>query len=179
MWFLEETKITRLSQLRPSLADTALKTLRDAGKSDRTVSHYCAALKSFSRWAKKDRRTREDLLADLERPKIVTENKRAALSPEQAARLVTTTRAEKFRRGMTGEDRSWLYTLAIYTGLRRSELQSLTPESFDLEGATPVVSLPGRDTKNSDDAIQTLPSHVIPALRTSPATKTRPQSVPS
>ncbi len=33
----------------------------------------------------------------------------------------------------------WLYTLAIYTGLRRSELQSLTPESFDLEGATPVV----------------------------------------
>ena len=60
-WFLEETKITRLSQLRPSLVDTALKTLRDAGKSDRTVSHYCAALKSFSRWAKKDRRTREDL----------------------------------------------------------------------------------------------------------------------
>ena len=132
MWFLEETKITRLSQLRPSLADTALKTLRDAGKSDRTVSHYCAALKSFSRWAKKDRRTREDLLADLERPKIVTENKRAALSPEQAARLVTTTQAGKSRRGMTGEDRSWLYTLAIYTGLRRSELQSLTPESFDL-----------------------------------------------
>ena len=39
-WFLEETKITRLSQLRPSLADTALKTLRDAGKSDQTVKHY-------------------------------------------------------------------------------------------------------------------------------------------
>ncbi len=163
-WFLEETKITRLSQLRPSLADTALKTLRDAGKSDRTVSHYCAALKSFSRWAKKDRRTREDLLADLDRPKIVTENKRAALSPEQAARLVTTTRAGKFRRGMTGEDRSWLYTLAIYTGLRRSELQSLTPESFDLDTSPPIVSLPGRDTKNSDDATQPLPSHVIPAL---------------
>ena len=176
-WFLEETKITRLSQLRPSLADTALKTLRDAGKADRTVSHYCAALKSFSRWAKKDRRTREDLLADLERPKIVTENKRAALSPEQAARLVTTTRTGKVRRGMTGEDRSWLYTLAIYTGLRRAELQSLTPESFDLEGATPIVSLPGRDTKNSDDAIQPLPSHVIPALRSWLATKPRQKTL--
>ena len=55
--------------------------------------------------------------------------------------------------------------------MRRSELQSLTPESFDLGGATPVVSLPGRDTKNSDDAIQPLPSHVIPALRTCLATK--------
>ena len=172
-WFLEETKITRLSQLRPSLVDTALKTLRDAGKSDRTVSHYCAALKSFSRWAKKDRRTREDLLADLEWPKIVTENKRAALSPEQAARLVTTTRAGKFRRGMTGEDRSWLYALAIYTGLRRSELQSLTPESFDLDATPPNVALPGRDTKNSDDAVQPLPSHVIPALRSWLATKPR------
>ncbi len=172
-WFLEETKITRLSQLRPSLVDTALKTLGDAGKSDRTVSHYCAALKSFSRWAKKDRRTREDLLADLERPKIVTENKRAALSPEQAARLVTTTRTGKVRRGMTGEDRSWLYALAIYTGLRRSELQSLTPESFDLDTSPPIVSLPGRDTKNSDDATQPLPSHVIPALRSWLATKPR------
>ncbi len=137
------------------------------------MSHYCAALKSFSRWAKKDRRTIEDLLADLERPKIVTENKRAALSPEQAARLVTTTRAGKFRRGMTGEDRSWLYALAIYSGSRRSELQSLTPESFDLDATPPNVALPGRDTKNRDDAVQPLPSHVIPALRSWLATKPR------
>ena len=31
---------------------------------------------------------------------------------------------------MTGEDRAWLHTLAMVTGLRRGELQSLTPESF-------------------------------------------------
>jgi Phage integrase family len=110
-------------------------------------------------------------LADLESPKVVTEHKRAALTPEQAARLVTTTRAGKVRRGMTGEDPSWLYTLAMYTGLRRAELQSLTPASFNLEGATPIVSLPGRDTKNSDDATQPLPAHVIPALRSWLATK--------
>jgi integrase len=170
-WFLEESKISRLSQLRPSLVTTSLKTLRDSARSDRTVSHYCAALKSFSRWAWKDRRTREDLLADLERPKIVTENKRAALSVEQATRLVTTTRTGKFRRGMSGEDRSWLYTLAIYTGLRRSELQSLTPESFNLDTTSPSVALPGSETKNSNDAIQPLPSHVIPSLRSWLATK--------
>ena len=52
-----------------------------------------------------------------------------------------------------------------------AELQSLTPESFNLEGSPPVVSLPGRDTKNSDDAIQPLPSHVIPALRSWLASK--------
>jgi integrase len=66
---------------------------------------------------------------------------------------------------MTGEDRSWLYALAMVTGLRRGELQSLTPESFDLDAAPAIVSLPGVDTKNSDDAIQPLPSHVVPSLR--------------
>ena len=72
---------------------------------------------------------------------------------------------------MTGEDRAWLYTLAMVTGLRRGELQSLTPESFYLEGSPAVVSLPGRDTKNSDDAIQPLPSHVVPSLRSWLASK--------
>ncbi len=164
-WFLEETKVTRLSQLQPCVADIALKALRDAGKADRTISHHVTTLKAFSRWLRKNKRTREDLLADLDRPKVVTERKRLPLTPEQAARLVTTTKGSKVRRGMTGEDRSWLYTLAIYTGLRRSELQSLTPESFNLDASPPIVSLPGRDTKNSDDATQPLPCHVIPALR--------------
>ena len=38
----------KLSQLRPSLAITALKTLRDAGRSDQTVAHYATVWKSFS-----------------------------------------------------------------------------------------------------------------------------------
>jgi integrase len=164
-WFLEETKIARLSQLRPSLADSALKALRDAGRSDQTVQHYATCWKSFSKWAWKNRRTRTDMLADLELPKVVTTSKRSALSPEQATRLVASTRTGKSRCRMTGEDRAWLYTLAMVTGLRRGELQSLTPESFFLDGSPAVVSLPGRDTKNSDDAIQPLPAHVVPALR--------------
>src|SRR5271166_4996732 len=36
-WFLDQSKVTRLSQIRPSLAVTALKTLRDAGLADQTV----------------------------------------------------------------------------------------------------------------------------------------------
>ena len=42
-WFLEETKSPGCPNFDPRWLDTALKTLRDAGKSDRTVSHYCAA----------------------------------------------------------------------------------------------------------------------------------------
>ena len=154
-----------MSQLRPSLAVSALKVLIDEGRGDQTVKHYATAWKSFSRWAWKDRRTRTDMLADLELPKVVTTSKRSALTFDQASQLIETTRRGPRRRGMTGEDRAWLYTLAAITGLRRCELQSLTPSSFSLEGNPPVVSLPGRDTKNSDDAIQPLPSHVVPSLR--------------
>jgi len=164
-WFLEETKISRLSQLRPSLADSALKVLRDGGLGDQTVKHYATAWKGFSKWAWKDRRTRTDMLADLNPPKVVTTAKRSALTPDQTGRLIETTRRGPRRRGMNGEDRSWLYALAGVTGLRRGELQSLTPSSFSLDGSPPVVSLPGRDTKNSDDAIQPLPAHVVPSLR--------------
>jgi site-specific recombinase XerC len=170
-WFLEETKIGRLSQLRPSLAVSALKTLRDGGASDQTVKHYATAWRSFARWAWKDRRTRTDMLADLELPKVVTTAKRSALPIEVASRLIESTRRGPRRRGITGEDRSWLYALAAITGLRRGELQSLAPESFSLEGSPAVVSLPGRDTKNSDDAIQPLPSHVVPSLRSWLASK--------
>ena len=72
---------------------------------------------------------------------------------------------------MNGEDRSWLYALAAITGLRGVNSSPSLLESFSLEGTPPVVCLPGRDTKNSDDAIQPLPSHVVPSLRSWLVTK--------
>ena len=72
---------------------------------------------------------------------------------------------------MSGENRSWLYALAAITGLRRGELQSLTPGRFSLEGNPPVVRLLGADTTNGCDAVQPLPAHVVPSLRTWLATR--------
>ncbi len=69
-WFLEETKISRLSQLRPSLAESALAALRADGRSDQTINHYAICWKSFTKWLWRDRRTRTDLLAELEPPKV-------------------------------------------------------------------------------------------------------------
>ena len=88
---------------------------------------------------------------------MVTTAERRALTSELAARLIEATRRGPRRRKMTGKDRSWLYALAAITGLRRGELQSLTRESFSLEGSPPVVRLPGADTKNSEDAISPCP----------------------
>lgn len=58
---------------------------------------------------------------------------RRALTDEEFLKLVTTTeRSDKSVEGMTGFERSFLYTLARMTALRRSELGSLTAASFML-----------------------------------------------
>jgi integrase len=164
-WFLDESRIVRLSQIRPSLAQSALGRLKALRKSDRTVSHYAAAWKAFTAWLKRDRRTQEDLLADLERPPVLQARCREDLPPELAARLIEATRSGPVRRGLSGEDRAWLYTLATVTGLRRGELQALRPECFGLDGPIPIVSLPGVATKNGKPAVQPLPADLVPALR--------------
>jgi len=164
-WFLEETKIGRLSQIRPSLAVSALKALRNEGRGDQTVNHYATTWKSFSKWAWKDRRTRTDFLADLELPRVVATKKRIDLPLEVVARVIETARQGPRRRGMTGPDRSMLYLIAAVSGLRRLELMSLTVQSFDLDSSPATVSLPGTATKNSRDVVQPLPSNIVECLR--------------
>jgi integrase/recombinase XerC/integrase/recombinase XerD len=170
-WLIEETGVSRLSQLTPSLVVEALSKLKAIGKADRTVFHYTSVIKAFTAWLKKNRRTAFDLLEELDRPAVITEAERPALSPEQTATLIATTRTSKARRGMSGVDRSWLYTLAVCTGLRRLELQALRPESFDLNPNALTVSLPPPRTKNRKGAVQPLPSYSVPDLRDWLATK--------
>ncbi len=162
-WLLRKTGVIRLSQLKASLVVEALAELKASGRSDRTIFHYATVAKSFANWLKKDHRTRFDLLEDLDRPAVVTEGERPALSPEQTARLIDATATSPPRCGMSGPDRSWFYALAATTGLRRLELQALTPESFDLDGPAPVVTLPPPRTKNRKGAVQPLPG--IPRRR--------------
>jgi len=164
-WFLEETKISRLSQLSPSIADIALRELKDQGVSDQTLNHYAVVWKSFANWLKTNHRTKDNALDGFDLPEINMVAKRSALTSDQTIRLIAATRAGKSRCRMSGEDRSWLYLLASITGLRRGELQSLTPGSFSLTGDIPVVSLPGTATKNGEPAVQPLPAHVVQDLR--------------
>ena len=144
-----------------------MKVLRDQNLSDQTLNHYAVVWKSFTKWLETDLRTETNKLAKFKLPKIRKDMvaKRSAMTSDQTIRLIATTRASKSRCRMSGEDRSWLYLLAAITGLRRGELQSLTPGSFNLVGDIPVVSLPGTATKNGEPAVQPLPGHVVQELR--------------
>jgi Phage integrase family len=81
---------------------------------------------------------------------------RRALLVEEFIRLVEAARdSQQIVCGLNGVQRAMLYVVAAYTGCRASELASLTPESFDMQGES--VSLGAISTKNGKDA--ELPLH--------------------
>jgi integrase len=102
--------------------------------------------------------------------------RRRALSPEECQRLLAAAAASKRKLGgMTGPDRRVFYALAVSTGLRRNELGSLTPESFQLDTQPPIVTVEGKWTKNRKTAIlplrQDLAAELRAWLRSKPAGK--------
>jgi integrase len=75
---------------------------------------------------------------------------RRDLSPDELARLLDATgksRREKYK--LAGIERYFLYLTAAATGFRTSELASMTPESFDLDGDTPTATVQAACTKTA------------------------------
>src|ERR1019366_8890115 len=91
---------------------------------------------------------------------------RRALDEIELGRLLTSASgsASTFE-GLTGVDRSMIYMLAMSSGLRASELASVTPSSFALEGVGPTVTVRAAYTKNRIEAEQPLPADVASAFR--------------
>jgi integrase len=94
----------------------------------------------FAKWQWRDGRVREDPLVHLSLPKVVHKRERQALRPEDAARLIATTRTGPRTYELTGEDRASLDALALGTGFRANELRNLTREDFAMEADPPTVT---------------------------------------
>ena len=136
-------KFTTWTDISASRLQIALADLRqpDNGISAQTSNFYLKAAKQFCHWMVQDRRTSESPLQHLTGLNVRTDRRhdRRALEPEQVRRLLEAARAAGERFGMSGYERAMLYRLAVETGLRRSELRSLTVNSFDLDKCTVTV----------------------------------------
>jgi integrase len=171
---LELAGVQRVSSLEAHSIEEALADLKRTGLrgrsgnetlSDRSVYHHGRAVKSFSRWLRKTKRCESDRLVDLTLPKVLTERKRQALQSHELEILIETTRTQPCRAGIGGEDRSVLYATAAGTGYRLGELQSLTPESFDLGAEPPMVVCQSAYTKNGREARQPIRPELADMLR--------------
>jgi integrase len=119
-----------------------------------TANAYRTAIFGFFRWLVREDRWHRNPVESVERKRVTgkTRNRRALAEEELGALL-----------DAAPPHRAAVYLLAATSGFRRSELDSLTWESFDLDAAT--VTLKADDAKNRLEAVQPLPAHTVAALR--------------
>jgi integrase len=172
------SRARKISDLTPSRVQAALARIRDEGLSVESINHHVRAVKGFARWLWRDNRAREHSLAHLatSSPESDRRHRRRALTPNEAALVIEAAERGPLAMGMTGPDRAMLYALALATGLRASELASLTPERFDLDGDPPTIICRAAYTKNGREAVQPVPPAL--ARRLGPWISTRPADAP-
>jgi site-specific recombinase XerC len=127
-----------------------MASLQGNGSSSRTGNSYLSSFKAFSNWMLKSGRITQNPVKYLS-PVQETEpsRKRRALTNDEVNALVTTTAAKgKKHHGLTGYERSLIYKIAIYTGLRWNEIATLQRKDFDLASKHPTVTVQGKNAKN-------------------------------
>jgi site-specific recombinase XerD len=166
---LDGCRFIKVGDVQSSAVVEYLGALRRQGKSTKTANDYLDAAKGFTRWLWRDKRCILDPLAGLSRltgGEADVRHARREFSPEELALLLDTARTSaRSLRNLTGTDRYFLYLTAAATGFRASELASMTPDSFDLDGNTPTATVEASCTKNKKLAVQPLPLDVAHALR--------------
>jgi len=143
--------LTKLS--RAQLART-LASLHGKGLSGRSLARMLSAWRAFYEWAiEQDRSLGENPCAGLKAPKS-TKRLPSALTPDEAVRLVAIGDDDRF----STRDRA-LLELAYSSGLRLSELASLTVEGVDLvQGEVRVMG------KGSKERVVPVGTHAREAL---------------
>jgi integrase len=147
---VEACKFTRWADIAPTAVVQYLAERRQQGLSIQTSNHYLTAIKQFARWMVRERRAPESPLVHLSRQnaKLDVRRKRRILEPQQFQAFIAAAREGEPFNILTGHDRETLYLFAAHTGLRESELASLTPEAFALDAIPPTVTLKAAYSKH-------------------------------
>jgi integrase len=157
----------RLSDLTADAVQAALATLKDAGRSLGTCNHHRAAVRAFSRWAKRSGRTADDILESVTGFNAEEDRRhdRRTIGIDELRRLIEVAERGAPYRQMSGPARALCYRLAAATGLRLSEIKSITPHSIDFQASPATVTVAAGYTKNGERATLSLPDDVATDLQ--------------
>lgn len=131
----------------------------------RTYNHYIQAIDSFCNWMV-PKRMQHNPLQGMKRLNAQEDirHERRALLPDEFEKLVNSARSGNVSiQCFNGEHRARIYILSYMTGLRRREIASLTPESFDLESTPPTLTIEAACSKHRRKDV--LPLHADLASR--------------
>ena len=160
-------KWTYIRDLSPSGAQRFLADIRSGGLSAQTSNHYLRAIKQFSRWLVRDRRTNDDPLAHLSRINVKVDRRhdRRALMPDEIARLIEAARSGPAIESISGPDRAAMYILSAWTGYRKKEIGSLTLRSLRFDDEPPVAVVQAAYSKRKREDTQVLHPEVVAILK--------------
>jgi integrase len=154
-------------QIRKHDLELYLGRIRDSGRSPATANNHLRSIRGFVRWLA-DRLGVADPLRAVKSLNEAVDRRRSRvlLSDPEFSRLRVAAEGAPRRHGslVPGLARSVLYLVAAYSGLRASELASLTPGHFELMGKPPTVSPHPADAKGKREEPVALPAHLVPVL---------------
>ena len=164
---LDGCEFQQLNDIAAERVESFLAKLKAKGRSQQTANFYLVALKNFLNWMVRNRRLTSNPLARLQGGNVEVDRRleRRELSEDEIRWLLTTSLSGKAVFGLTGEERFKLYSVALGTGLRASELASLTRQSFDLESDQATVRILAKDEKARRGDTLPLPPDVAKLLR--------------
>lgn len=135
-----------------------------------TRNYHRQSVRQFCRWMYRDGRAPlsalEHMAMDRKSARKDQRHARRALLPDELRATIDTAENGPRSYGVAGPDRAKLYTFAASTGLRAAEIRSLVWRSFDLDAATPTVTVSASYAKNSREDTLPLTPAVAQMLRT-------------
>ncbi len=186
---------SRLHDLDPVAIERFLSQLRIKGRklSGETRNEYVRSIRAFTKWTVEARRIDTDPLVSLkrvERKAIKRTHPRRALSVDEISRLLDaaerrpevelmTVRHGPDKGALTanvlpevlkrsrrlGRERRLAYLIALWVGLRRSEIEALVWGDICLDGAVPVIRLRAEATKSRRADTQVIHGQLADELR--------------
>jgi len=164
---LDDCGFRQVSDIAADQVEGFLAKLKADGLSQQTINDYLTAMKTFLNWMVSNRRLSVNPLAHLSGGNVKVDRRieRRELDDEEIRWLLTTTRSGRLFCGLTGPERFSLYSVALGTGLRASELDSLTPQSFDLNFDPPTVTIHAKNEKARRGDTLPLPLDLVQLLK--------------
>ncbi len=133
----------------------------------KTYNHYASSMNQFCAWLV-PKRLAANPLAGMKRlnTEVDVRHPRRALSAEEFAKLVESARTSgESIQCFDGEQRARIYTLSYMTGLRRKEIASLTPSSFNLKTTPATLTVEAACSKHRRKDVLPLHPELVTMLK--------------
>jgi integrase len=166
---VSECGFESLADLTSESVENSLREMLEENEiGHRTYSHYVQALDSFCNWCVETHRLIVSPIIGLERlnAEVDVRHRRRALKPDEFRKLIRSAFTSDIDiQCFSGPERAKIYILSYPTGLRRKEIASLTPRSFDLDSVPATVTIEAACSKHRREDVLRLHPALITMLR--------------